>query len=80
MVIDLSKPSGKRVQSIQARCRHCKVPVYEPLDLNANYTIIMSKFLAEGGDGHKFKQVEKYQSLGMYDYNNIVFKKKPCSF
>ncbi|XP_026814840.1 protein 5NUC-like [Rhopalosiphum maidis] len=69
VVIDLSRPSGRRVQSIHARCGNCTVPIYEKLDLNGNYTIIMSKYLAEGGDGFSFKQVGKYQSFARSDFN-----------
>lgn len=73
-MIDLSQPSGKRVKSIHARCGYCTVPVYEPLDLNANYTIIISKFLSEGGDSINFKKVVEYQSLGKYYQNNTVLE------
>uniref|UniRef100_A0A2H8THB7 5'-nucleotidase n=1 Tax=Melanaphis sacchari TaxID=742174 RepID=A0A2H8THB7_9HEMI len=63
VVIDLARPSGERVQSIHARCGNCTVPVYEKLDLNANYTVIMSKYMLEGGDGFSFKRVAEYQSF-----------------
>lgn len=69
VVIDFSRPSGKRVQSIHARCGNCTVPVYEKLDLNANYTIIVSEYLSKGGDGFSFKQVVRYQSFGKTDLN-----------
>ncbi|KAL4132774.1 hypothetical protein QTP88_009874 [Uroleucon formosanum] len=71
VVIDLGRPSGERVQSIHARCQNCVVPVYEKLDLNANYTIIMSSYLSDGGDGFSFKKLVKYQSLGTSDLNII---------
>jgi len=45
--------------------------VYEKLDLNANYTIIVSDYVADGGDGFSFKKVEKYQSFGECDANII---------
>ncbi|KAL4105256.1 hypothetical protein QTP88_020513 [Uroleucon formosanum] len=71
VVIDLGRPSGDRVQSIYARCGNCPVPVYEKLDLNANYTIIISSYLAEGGDGFSFTKVLKYQSFGKSDLNIV---------
>lgn len=40
------------------------VPVYQELDLNGNYTIIISQYLSDGGDGIVFKKVVDYQSLG----------------
>jgi len=42
--------------------------------LNANYTIIISNYLSEGGDGFSFKKVLKYQSFGECEAN-ILFKK-----
>ncbi|KAE9545071.1 hypothetical protein AGLY_000614 [Aphis glycines] len=63
VVIDLGRPAGERVKSIHARCGNCVVPVYEKLDLNANYTIIMSRYLSDGGDGFLFKKLGKYQSF-----------------
>jgi len=51
--------------------------VYEKLDLNANYTIIISNYLSEGGDGFSFKKVLNYQSFGECE-TNILFKKKKC--
>ncbi|CAI6346000.1 unnamed protein product [Macrosiphum euphorbiae] len=71
VVLDFGRPSGERVQSIYARCGNCAVPKYEKLDLNANYTIIMSKYLSSGGDGFSFKKLVKYQSFGTSDLNII---------
>lgn len=67
VVIDFGRPSGKRVQSIHARCGNCAVPVYEKLNLNANYTMIVSDYLSNGGDGFSFKKVVEYQSFGECD-------------
>lgn len=67
VVIDFGRPSGKRVQSIHARCGNCAVPVYEKLNLNANYTMIVSDYLSNGGDGFSFKKVVEYQSFGTTD-------------
>lgn len=71
VVIDFSRPSGDRVQSIYARCGNCAVPMYEKLDLNANYTIIISSYLSEGGDGFSFKKVLEYKSFGECEANII---------
>lgn len=70
VVIDFGRPSGERVRSIHARCGKCAVPAYDKLDLNANYTIIMSKYLSDGGDGFSFKKLAKYQSFGECDAND----------
>lgn len=41
---------GTRVKSVMIRCSHCKVPSYEQLDLDEQYTVIMPKYLVNGGD------------------------------
>jgi len=49
------------------RCGNCRIPKYEPLVLNASYTIIMNNFLAEGGDNYNvfLKTTKKNQILGL---------------
>lgn len=69
VVIDVEKPAGQRVQSVYARCGSCTVPIYKKLNLNDNYTIIMSKYLASGGDGHKFKTFV-FQNFSEYSPSN----------
>lgn len=64
VVIDLGRPSGQRVQSILARCGDCTAPVYRQLDPDGNYTMLMSRYLADGGDGIEFTKVVAYRSLG----------------
>lgn len=65
-IIDLGQPIDKRVQSVYARCGNCVVPVYKELDLNGNYTVIMSDYLADGGDGHNFKKMDEFRDIGKY--------------
>lgn len=50
---DLHKPNGKRVVRALARCGECRVPIYEPIDPNKSYYVIITAFLATGGDGFK---------------------------
>lgn len=66
VVIDLAQPSGQRVRSIEARCGDCTVPIYKKLDLNANYTVIMSQYLANGGDGLMFEKVVGFRDFGKF--------------
>lgn len=35
------------------RCSHCKVPSYEQLNLDKQYTVIMNKYLIKGGDAYR---------------------------
>lgn len=53
VVYNLTNPEGSRTQSIKIRCRKCPVPVYEPLDRDEMYRIVVNSFLAGGGDGYK---------------------------
>lgn len=57
---DLSKRPGSRVVSVRVRCASCEVPEYRPLDMKAEYNVIMPTFLLEGGDNFTmFKQNAK---------------------
>lgn len=48
---DISKFIGSRVVSLKARCGQCVVPHYENVRDDAYYTVLMSQYLANGGDG-----------------------------
>ena len=39
------------MQSVKVRCNECKLPVYEDLDVNKTYRLIVPSFLEDGGDG-----------------------------
>lgn len=51
MVIDFNKDIGNRVSNVKVRCNECSQPIYEDLDLNRYYKIILASFLVTGGDG-----------------------------
>ncbi|XP_055295862.1 protein 5NUC-like [Sitodiplosis mosellana] len=51
VVYNISNPSGNRVVSANVLCSTCLVPLYENLDPNRQYGIIISSFLYDGGDG-----------------------------
>ncbi|XP_055919997.1 protein 5NUC-like [Eupeodes corollae] len=56
VVYNISNPIGKRVQSVEVLCSECEVPSYSDLDDGKMYNIIISKFLLDGGDGHKLNE------------------------
>lgn len=61
---DLKQNPGHRVSSLFLRCSHCSIPKLEPLVLTSNYTIVISDFLAEGGNNFTaFKKVVKKNEL-----------------
>lgn len=51
VVYNISKEPDNRVESVNVLCSNCLVPLYENLDPNHQYGIIISSFLYEGGDG-----------------------------
>lgn len=52
VIYDVTKPLGNRVSKAEIRCANCSVPVYLPLNESASYTVIMSEYLRDGGDGY----------------------------
>ncbi|KAM3871235.1 snake venom 5'-nucleotidase-like [Diretmus argenteus] len=56
---DLSRPVGQRVVAVAVLCIRCRVPVYEPLDLEREYKVMMPSFIAAGGDGFAMIKKEK---------------------
>ena len=44
-------PVNQRVVSLSMLCTKCRVPKYEPLDLEETYTVVMPSYIVGGGDG-----------------------------
>lgn len=53
VVYNMKNPVGSRVQSVTIQCSECKIPSYEPINLDKQYKLIMSKYIANGGDQYK---------------------------
>lgn len=68
---DLSQPNGQRVTKALARCGECRVPIYEPVEKNKTYNVIMPVFIAKGGDGYTVleKNYKKEQEMDDTDVN-----------
>ncbi|XP_066153260.1 protein 5NUC-like isoform X2 [Euwallacea fornicatus] len=82
VTLNMSQPAYSRVHSLKVRCGTCEIPDYEPLDVNKNYTLVTSSFLADGGDGIttlKEKALEKItMDLGDLDaVANYITKYSP---
>ncbi|XP_065367554.1 protein 5NUC-like [Calliphora vicina] len=71
-VFDYNKDIGSRVVSADVRCSECKVPAYEPLQLDKSYNVIVQKFLIDGGDGHTFVENNNTQRLQKDDYGALL--------
>lgn len=52
VVYDMRRPVGKRVVSLDILCTRCEIPKYEPLDPEKVYKVVLSSFVARGGDGY----------------------------
>ena len=52
VVYDLSQPEGQRVKNIKVKCADCEIPEFVDLEPSKIYKIVMSSFLATGGDGY----------------------------
>lgn len=51
VVYDTSKPVGSRVVSAMARCGECSVPIYEKVQPEMEYRMMITQYLLNGGDG-----------------------------
>ena len=47
---DLSQPNGHRVKDVKVKCADCEIPEFVHLEPSKVYKVIMSSFLANGGD------------------------------
>ncbi|XP_028578749.2 5'-nucleotidase [Podarcis muralis] len=72
VVYDLSESPGSRVVSLKVLCTECRVPVYEPLQLEKTYKVLLPSFLAGGGDGyHMLKGSSNNHSSGDLDVDVV---------
>ena len=59
VMFDLSRPAGQRLVAMSLLCTECRVPRYEPLDLEKTYKLVMPSYIADGGDGFTMIKLEK---------------------
>ncbi|KAM9842936.1 snake venom 5'-nucleotidase-like [Aulostomus maculatus] len=65
---DLSKPVNQRVAALSMLCTNCRVPKYEPLDLEKTYTVVMPSYIIDGGDSyHMIKEEMVKHNTGDMD-------------
>lgn len=71
---NMKMDAGSRVQSVEVRCAECKVPVYEPIDPDKQYSVLLSKYIASGGDQFKMIQegIIKLTDLGEYSIDETL--------
>lgn len=62
---NITKPDNQKVVNVLIRCADCSVPEYKPLNETIKYKVIISQYLAQGGDGYHMlnsKDITKIQS------------------
>ncbi|WP_158598203.1 bifunctional metallophosphatase/5'-nucleotidase [Falsibacillus albus] len=66
---DPTKPIGKRVTNVKVKSDDS----YNPINPNRKYSVVMNKFMADGGDGYTvFKEAESQsKELPMVDYEAV---------
>ncbi|KAK0153344.1 5'-nucleotidase [Merluccius polli] len=59
VVYDVSRPVGQRVASLALLCTECRVPRYEPLHPDQEYKVVVTSYIAAGGDGYGMLRDER---------------------
>ncbi|GJQ85907.1 hypothetical protein Trydic_g21762 [Trypoxylus dichotomus] len=49
---DYDRPAGDRVAFVRVRCAECSQPTFGKLEMNDLYSVVLTAFIANGGDGH----------------------------
>lgn len=60
---DLNRNPNNRIVFLEVLCADCDIPVYEQVDDNKNYNIIVSTFMKNGGDGFSMLTVKHQINL-----------------
>ena len=54
MTIDITRPEGSRVTSLEVRCNDCvQDENYEKVNPEKDYAVVATSYLINGGDGNK---------------------------
>lgn len=51
VVYDISRKPWDRVVQLKVLCTKCRVPIYEPLEMDKVYKVTLPSYLVNGGDG-----------------------------
>lgn len=81
VIYDLTQPTGRRVKEVEIRCTS-QASCYQKIDESQIYRILMSSFLANGGDGFnifKGQTVESFDKLELDVVLEYLNKTSPVS-
>jgi len=66
IIYDLTQPPNSRIISVHVQCAACQVPMYNKLQRNATYNVLLTDFIAKGGDGFDMLKDIDSVSLGIF--------------
>ena len=66
---DVTQEIGQRVMSAKVRCHDCTVPSFIALDMEEEYNVLITSFMASGGDGYSMipENVIETRNYGKHD-------------
>jgi len=65
---DLSQPIRRRLRKVRVRCGDCDIPQYEDIDLSKTYEIVMTNYIAFGGDNYTMIDTNDFSTGSETDY------------
>ncbi|KAJ8023877.1 5'-nucleotidase [Holothuria leucospilota] len=78
---DLDNDPGRRVVSVEVLCSDCQIPKYKELQMGKLYKVVMTSYLARGGDGYKMiidnKRNQKTGRLDSTVVSDYIKKQTP---
>jgi 5'-nucleotidase len=81
VVFDMKKPAYSKIVTLEALCRVCDIPRYEPLQDNTWYRIVVNNFLLVNGDNFAMirdnKRNHKIRAVDIDTLTNYVEKNSP---
>lgn len=80
VVYDMNKPPGQRVREVKTICTTCDSPEYQDVDESKMYKVLLSSYLASGGDGYemlKGQPAQKFNKLVMDIFIYYLKKMSP---
>ncbi|XP_032456151.1 apyrase [Nasonia vitripennis] len=73
VVYNISKPAFSRIVDLSVRCQACEKPVYEPLDEEDWYRLVVPAFLLKGGDNvTALQERHRHREPGPLDVDEIT--------
>ncbi len=66
---DLSQPIGRRLQKVRVRCGDCLIPQFEDIDFLKTYAIVMTDYIAFGGDNYTMIDTNDFYTGSETDFD-----------